>query len=149
MTRLEFLVRMVLGVVATVVGLFFIVLGIDGQSASLIVPGIILLTGGFVFNIKATHDRLKDIEKELKSTDSNYGEVKSPMALIDSFATDMRMNHNISIFEIHFDEDGMKKFSKAFIPAENIKTNNSGNHNRINSIYTCAGKIDLKVRKWE
>lgn len=52
---------MVLGAVATVVGLFLVVLGIDGQSASLIIPGIILLTGGFVFNIKATHDRLKDI----------------------------------------------------------------------------------------
>lgn len=61
MKRLEFLVRMVAGAVATVIGLFLIVLGIDSVSASLIVPGFILLTGGFVFNIKATHDRLKDI----------------------------------------------------------------------------------------
>lgn len=61
MSRSKFLVRMLLAGVATLTGFVLIITGLDPVSVGQIVVGMLFLTGGLVFNIESTHQRLKDI----------------------------------------------------------------------------------------
>jgi hypothetical protein len=75
-----------------------------------------------------------------------YGVItKSPQELIEEFATEMMMQHQIYVTEINFLPDGLDKITATLQPKERIKleTETKPEDTKISRMYSSAGRIKL------
>jgi hypothetical protein len=77
-----------------------------------------------------------------------YGVVsKSPTELIEEFAVQMMVQHQIIVTEINFNEqNAIDKMSLMFKPKERIKTDTELDP-KISRVHTSAGRIELGVKE--
>jgi hypothetical protein len=61
MSRSKFLVRMLIAGALALTGVVMIVLGLEPVSPLKLLAGVLLILTSLGFNLKATHERLKDI----------------------------------------------------------------------------------------